>query len=101
MPQNELPFNLATAENGGSHTAKTLSETASGNHVIDYGDHYEALRDATVLMVDDEPTTIEVLQAFLENEGYKRFITTTESSRATEMMVAENPDGFVLDLPLT
>src|ERR1043166_1667658 len=98
MPQNELPFNLATAENGGSHTAKTLSETASGNHAVDYDHHYEALRDATVVMVDDEPTTIDVLQAFLENEGYRRFVTTSDSTRAMELITNQHPDVVLLDL---
>ena len=74
------------------------SASASDGVAVDYGDLYGALRDATVMMIDDEPTTIEVLQAFLESEGYKRFITTTESSRAMEMIVAEDPDVLLLDL---
>jgi len=78
--------------------AMTLDPSPSEGVTVHYGDLYEALRDATVMMVDDEPTTIDVLQAFLESEGYKRFITTTESNRAMEMIVAENPDVLLLDL---
>jgi diguanylate cyclase (GGDEF)-like protein len=78
--------------------ALTLDPTAPERVAIDYGDLYEALRDATVMMVDDEETTIDVLQAFLENEGYKRFVTTSESTRALEMITSENPDVLLLDL---
>jgi diguanylate cyclase len=76
----------------------TLDANVSGSMAVDYGDLYEALRDATVMMVDDEETTIDVLQAFLENEGYKRFVTTSESSRAMELITTENPDVLLLDL---
>jgi diguanylate cyclase len=76
----------------------TLDAVSSDGLAIDYGDLYGALRDATVMMIDDEPTTIEVLQAFLESEGYKRFITTSDSTRAMEMIVTEDPDVLLLDL---
>lgn len=78
--------------------AMTLAHAVSDGIAVDYGDLYEALRNATVMMIDDEETTIDVLQAFLESEGYKRFVTTTESSRAMEMIANENPDVLLLDL---
>lgn len=78
--------------------AMTLDSPFSDGVTVDYGDLYGALRDATVMMIDDEPTTIEVLEAFLESEGYKRFVTTSDSTRAMEMIVAENPDVLLLDL---
>jgi diguanylate cyclase (GGDEF)-like protein len=78
--------------------AKTLDDTLSENFSVDYDDLYHALREAIVMMVDDEPTTIDVLQAFLETEGYKRFITTSESIRAMDLVASENPDVLLLDL---
>ena len=43
------------------------------------GTHYEVLKTATIMMVDDEPTTTEVIQTFLEDEGYSNFVTTEHS----------------------
>jgi diguanylate cyclase (GGDEF)-like protein len=76
----------------------TLEDSRSGSFSVDYDDLYQALRKATVMMVDDEPTTIEVLQTFLETEGYQRFITTSESIRAMDLVASENPDVLLLDL---
>lgn len=81
-----------------SAIAKTLGDPPTESIAIEYEDHYESLREATVMMVDDEPTTIDVLQAFLENEGYKRFVTTSDSSRAVDLVSSENPDVLLLDL---
>lgn len=58
----------------------------------------ESSRDATVMMVDDEPTTIEVIQAFLEDEGYRNFVTTSDPSHALELFFGVQPDVLLLDL---
>ncbi len=79
-------------------TTEALCGTDCETFAIDYDDHYQALRNATVMMVDDEPTTIDVLQAFLEDEGYRHFVTTTQSTRAMELIASENPDVVLLDL---
>jgi diguanylate cyclase len=78
--------------------ARTLDDKLSESFSVNYDDLYQALHEATVMMVDDEPTTIDVLQTFLETEGYKRFITTTESIRAMDLVASENPDVLLLDL---
>ncbi|HEY7164732.1 MAG TPA: EAL domain-containing protein [Candidatus Binatia bacterium] len=75
-----------------------LSTVAQSSEQRSQADSYAALRSAAVMMVDDEPTTMEVLQAFLENEGYQHFITTTDSTRAMELIASENPDIVLLDL---
>ena len=81
-----------------NQSVATLDETPSDNFSVDYNDLYQALREATVMMVDDEPTTIDVLQAFLETEGYQRFVTTSESNQAMDLVAKENPDVLLLDL---
>ena len=53
---------------------------------------------AVIMMVDDEPTTIEVLEAFLEGEGYENFVTTTDSREALPLLESERPDVLLLDL---
>src|SRR5687767_456523 len=97
MSFDEVSFHLPSPNGEHPATAKTLGDTLPGN-IVEYDDQYEALRDATVMMIDDEPTTIEVLQAFLENEGYRRFVTTTQSTRAMDLLSNENPDVVLLDL---
>ena len=57
-----------------------------------------ALKDATIMMVDDEETTLDVLEMFLEEEGYRKFVPTTESTSAVDRMTRERPDVVLLDL---
>jgi len=61
---------------------------------------FEALKSATVMMVDDEETTLSVLEAFLEGEGYSRFVTTTDSNQALELAIEKRPDALLLDLKM-
>lgn len=58
----------------------------------------ETLLDAAIMMVDDEPLTMEIVQAYLKDAGYRRFITTTESVRAMDIIAKECPDILLLDL---
>jgi diguanylate cyclase (GGDEF)-like protein len=55
-------------------------------------------RSATLLMVDDEPTTIDVIEMFLQAEGYERLIPITDSRRALGAIAEERPDVVLLDL---
>ncbi|MHB8474218.1 MAG: EAL domain-containing response regulator [Gammaproteobacteria bacterium] len=50
------------------------------------------------MLVDDEPTTLDILQAFLEEAGYKHFVTTSDSARAVELLIANMPDVLLLDV---
>jgi len=58
------------------------------------GDHENAL----VAMVDDDPLVIELTQAFLEDAGYKRFVSTSDSTAAIAMLLRERPDVVLLDI---
>ncbi len=70
---------------------ETHSEAQSGNE-------FAALTDAKIMMIDDEPSTIEILQLFLEDSGYKHFIKTSESTEAFGIVLRERPDVVLLDL---
>ncbi len=50
------------------------------------------------MLVDDEPTTLDVLQALLEEAGYRHFIATNQSEQAIEMIDNEEPDVILTDL---
>jgi len=53
---------------------------------------------ATIMLVDDEVTTLDVIEAFLEGEGYQRFIRTSDSREAMELAARHKPDILLLDL---
>ncbi|NIR29528.1 MAG: EAL domain-containing protein [Gammaproteobacteria bacterium] len=53
---------------------------------------------ATIMIVDDEPTMIEILQTFLEEAGYENFVTTTESGPALSLLPKTMPDVVLLDV---
>ena len=64
------------------------------------GEHedVEQLLKASIVIVDDEPTTMEVVQAFLEEAGYHNFALIENSSEALEILEQQQPDLLLLDL---
>jgi class 3 adenylate cyclase len=56
------------------------------------------LRDALVMMVDDDPLVIELTQAFLQKAGYRRFVSTSDASAAVGLLLRDLPDVVLLDL---
>jgi diguanylate cyclase (GGDEF)-like protein len=58
------------------------------------------LTEATIMMVDDEPLNIEMTEAFLEDAGYRNFVSTTQSEDAVELMRSERPSLLLLDLSM-
>ena len=61
-------------------------------------DNIKMLKTATIMIVDDEPINIEVVQAFLEDEGYTNFITVEDAKQAMDILVEKRPDLLLLDL---
>jgi diguanylate cyclase len=51
-----------------------------------------------IMMIDDEPTTTEVLQMFLESSGYQNFLVSNDSREALALMNRQHPDVVLLDL---
>jgi diguanylate cyclase (GGDEF)-like protein len=58
----------------------------------------EALSGATVMMVDDDPITLEVIQTFLSEAGYRNIITLSQPEAALETIHTNQPDVILLDL---
>jgi predicted signal transduction protein with EAL and GGDEF domain len=58
----------------------------------------DRLMHATIMMVDDEPLTLEVLQVFLEEVGYRNFISINDSRQALPLLAETQPDVVLLDL---
>ncbi len=53
---------------------------------------------ARIVMVDDEPTILEVLQIHLEEAGYSDVTALTDSSHALELLQVDPPDILLTDL---
>ncbi|TWU56571.1 Cyclic di-GMP phosphodiesterase response regulator RpfG [Rubripirellula tenax] len=57
-----------------------------------------AVRESQVLIVDDEDTNIEIVRAYLEEDGFSKFITTTDSTSAMELIQNHRPEIVLLDI---
>jgi diguanylate cyclase len=57
-----------------------------------------SLTQATIMMVDDEETTMEIMRAYLEDAGYQHFVLVEDSSLAMECIEEYRPDILLLDL---
>ena len=80
-----------------------MKTTTVEKHVIapagdPLGEEFGNLREALVMIVDDEPLNIEVTQAYLEDAGFSRFVTTSDPNEAIELMMNERPHIVLLDL---
>ncbi len=58
----------------------------------------ESLKAARILMVDDEPTTLDVLEMFLEADGYLEIVKLCDPGKALETVVRMDPDIVLLNL---
>lgn len=59
---------------------------------------YESLADSTIMIVDDEPITMDVVQAYLEEHGFRKFVLLERASEAIRVMEETRPDIMLLDL---
>ena len=72
----------------------TQSRNRRGDADLTWGSVAESL----VMMVDDEPLVIEITQAFLEDAGYRRFVSTSNPAEALALMLRERPNVLLLDI---
>ena len=56
------------------------------------------LHDVTVMMVDDEPMMTDVIQTYLEEAGYRRFVSVNDPLRALDAARQHRPGLLLLDL---
>ncbi len=56
------------------------------------------LRDAVILIVDDEEANTDLLESFLADEGYRALASTTDARRAVSLFEELRPDLVLLDL---
>ena len=63
-----------------------------------FDERQQGLKDAKIMIVDDEPINIDVVQAFLEEEKYHNFVTVDDSTQAMKLLEETRPDLLLLDL---
>ncbi|MBW2368560.1 MAG: EAL domain-containing protein [Deltaproteobacteria bacterium] len=63
-----------------------------------FGESDKKMNDAKIMIVDDEPINIDVVQAFLEEKGYHNFVTLEDSTQAMDTIEETRPDLLLLDL---
>lgn len=56
------------------------------------------LREALIMLVDDEPLIVQVIQTQLEEGGYTKFVSTSRGADVVDMVVEQRPDILLLDL---
>ncbi|MFK8047128.1 MAG: EAL domain-containing protein [Halioglobus sp.] len=61
---------------------------------------YAGLKEASIMMVDDEPVLMDVLEIFLEERGYSNFTKVEDSRRAMAVLEEYPPDILLLDLKM-
>ena len=67
-------------KSGQANSESTVSQKIVGNSV-------KAV--SKILIVDDEPVNVKVTQKYLEADGYRNFVTTTDSREALELIIRE------------
>jgi len=59
---------------------------------------FAILREATIMMVDDDPVLVEFLRSTLEEEGYRNIAATEDPCGALDTMRELRPDLLFLDM---
>ncbi len=54
----------------------------------------------TIMIVDDEPVVVAVVQKFLRQAGYLKFVTTNDPREAVDLIRSKHPDVIVLDITM-
>ena len=54
--------------------------------------------NATIMLVDDDPLCLEVVQVFLQEAGYRKFVSTRTPAETMRLMEEARPDVLLLDL---
>ncbi len=62
------------------------------------GNKVEDISTPTIMMVDDETTTLEMIQLYLMEAGYTKFIQISDSTIALNALEEADPDILLLDL---
>jgi len=57
-----------------------------------------AIRQSTIMVVDDEFVNVKVVRKYLKDAGYQNFVTTNDSREAFPLIQQQRPDVLILDI---
>jgi signal transduction histidine kinase len=58
----------------------------------------DAVRLSKIVVVDDVPSNVKIIAAYLKSEGYEKIVTVSEPTKALETVRSEDPDLLLLDI---
>ena len=58
------------------------------------------IKNAKILVVDDQIANVEMIVTYLEIEGYTNIIATTDSREVMDLYINSNPDIILLDITM-
>ena len=58
----------------------------------------QVVSNPRIVIVDDEPINVKVVQKYLKLAGYQQFATTTDATQALSLIRSEQPDVVLLDI---
>jgi putative two-component system response regulator len=58
------------------------------------------IKQAHVMVVDDEPLCLAVVQGYLEMDGFRRISTVDDGTKVMSMLRSEVPDALLLDIQM-
>ncbi len=69
-----------------------------GASSAEYGADHEDFHNDIIMMVDDEPLMLGILEVYLVQAGYRNFIALDDSTKAIDLIKEEKPDCLFLDI---
>jgi CheY-like chemotaxis protein len=104
MPSDpHLPSDLASAHSTAGHPA--AGDPAGGSPLRAFGSAglgaASRRTEAHILVVDDEPINVKVIQKFLAGRGYQHIASAESGQQALDLLAHEMPDLLLLDIFLT
>jgi len=75
-----------------------VNDISFHQHSGSAADRVRTSMNSLIMMVDDEPILMDLVQAYLEEWGYKQFVMCEDSSKAMDIITSKHPDVLLLDL---
>lgn len=93
-----IPSVLDSRQPSGSPLSDWISESITSCRTQSWQNTRQATQDRRVLIVDDEPLNIKLIQKQLSGAGYKDIVTTTQPTRVIPLLREHQPDVLLMDI---
>ena len=81
-----------------SESLDTLPRDRGRSALASFHVSEQHLKHSVIMIVDDEPINVKVLQKYLKGEGYTEFVTTTDARQAMDLARHHRPAVILLDV---